>query len=62
MAIGGTGSVIIMIEHENEINRLGGWGHILGDGGSAYHFVIAALKQLIDEYETKSSFLLCLRD
>lgn len=55
MAIGGTGSVI-MIEHENEINRLGGWGHILGDGGSAYHFVIAALKQLIDEYETKSSF------
>lgn len=57
MAIGGTGSVI-MIEHKNEINRLGGWGHILGDGGSAYHFVIEALKNLIDEYEANTTFSL----
>jgi|SRR5690554_3152862 len=57
MAIGGTGSVI-MIEHQNEINRLGGWGHILGDGGSAYHFVIEALKNLIEEYESDVSFSL----
>lgn len=50
-AIGGTGSVI-MIEHQNKINRLGGWGHILGDEGSAYHFVVEALKRLIAEFES----------
>lgn len=55
MAIGGTGSVI-MIEHENEINRLGGWGHILGDDGSAYHLVIEALKNLIAEFESNEPF------
>lgn len=57
MAIGGTGSVV-MIEHENEVNRLGGWGHILGDGGSAYHFVIAALKNLIHEFESNVPYSL----
>lgn len=50
MAIGGTGSVI-MIDNNQEINRLGGWGHLLGDGGSAYHLVISAFKNLIHEYE-----------
>lgn len=57
MAIGGTGSVV-MIEHGGQTNRLGGWGHILGDGGSAYHFVIAALKNLIAEYESGVPFSL----
>lgn len=50
MAIGGTGSVL-MIEHNGEVNRLGGWGHLLGDGGSAYHLVLEAFKNLIEEYE-----------
>lgn len=50
MAIGGTGSVI-MVKNEGAVNRIGGWGHLLGDGGSAYHLVLETLKTLIDEYE-----------
>ncbi len=50
MAIGGTGSVIL-IEKDNKIERMGGWGHVLGDEGSAYHLVISAIKNIIDEYE-----------
>lgn len=50
MAIGGTGSVIL-IEKDNVIHRTGGWGHILGDEGSAYHLVISAIKNIVYEYE-----------
>ncbi len=50
MAIGGTGSAIL-IEKDNVIYRSGGWGHILGDEGSAYHLVITAIKNIIYEYE-----------
>lgn len=50
MAIGGTGSVIL-IEKNNVIYRTGGWGHILGDEGSAYHLVISAIKNIVYEYE-----------
>lgn len=57
MAIGGTGSVI-MINNNKEINRLGGWGHLLGGGGSAYHLVISAFKKLTDEYDSGVPFSL----
>ncbi|NMA05472.1 MAG: hypothetical protein GX931_03770 [Acholeplasmataceae bacterium] len=50
MAIGGTGSVVL-IEKEGKIERMGGWGHILGDEGSAYHLAIEAIKNIIYEYE-----------
>ncbi len=50
MAIGGTGSVV-MIEKDGVVNRIGGWGHLLGDGGSAYHLVVETIKALIEEYE-----------
>ncbi len=55
MAIGGTGSVV-MIDNNEEINRIGGWGHLLGDGGSAYHLVISTFKNLIHEYELGMPF------
>ncbi len=50
LAIGGTGS-IVMIEKEQVVERIGGWGHLLGDEGSAYHLVIRAIKNIINEYE-----------
>ena len=50
LAIGGTGSIVI-IEKEQVVERIGGWGHLLGDEGSAYHLVIRAIKNIINEYE-----------
>ena len=50
LAIGGTGS-IVMIEKDSVVERIGGWGHILGDEGSAYHLVLVAVKNMIKEYE-----------
>ncbi len=50
MALGGTGSVV-MVEHQGKIRFIGGYGHLLGDEGSGYHLAITALKNIIDQYE-----------
>ena len=50
MAIGGTGSAVLTYI-EDKIHVTGGWGHLLGDEGSAYHLVISAIKNIIYEYE-----------
>jgi len=52
MVIGGTGSIVYTLK-DKEINRFGGYGHILGDQGSAYHLVIESFKFIIYEYEFK---------
>ncbi len=50
LAIAGTGSVLIG-KKDATIKMVGGWGHLLGDEGSAYHIGIQALKQLASEIE-----------
>lgn len=55
MAIGGTGSAVITLKEE-AINTIGGYGHLLGDEGSAYHVVISAFKNLIYESEHNLGF------
>lgn len=50
MAIGGTGSVVLTYK-DDTIYKMGGWGHLLGDEGSAYHVVMTAIKHIISEYE-----------
>ncbi len=55
MAIGGTGS-IIMTYDKGKTHRLGGWGHILGDEGSAYHLSIRAVKNILKEYEEERPY------
>lgn len=44
VAICGTGSIAIGEKSNGEIVVTGGWGHILGDEGSAYMIAISALK------------------
>lgn len=44
VAICGTGSMAIGENEEGEIITKGGWGHILGDEGSAYQVAIEALR------------------
>ncbi len=51
MVIGGTGSVL-MVSDGDESNMVGGFGHLLGDEGSAYHLAITALKKIIEEKES----------
>ncbi len=50
MVLGGTGSVV-MVEQNNDIKFIGGYGHLLGDEGSGYHLAIKALKNIIDQHE-----------
>lgn len=55
MVIGGTGSVL-MYSDQYRLEQVGGFGHLLGDEGSAYHLSIMALKTIINEYEDSSEF------
>ena len=42
--IGGTGSIAFARNESGESGRSGGWGHLFGDEGSAYHLGIQALR------------------
>lgn len=55
LAIGGTGSAVITLK-DDVVNTIGGYGHLLGDEGSAYHVVISAFKNLIYESEHNLGF------
>lgn len=47
----GTGSSVTGRRGE-QIDRAGGWGHILGDTGGAYSLSIRALRSILREYDT----------
>lgn len=48
LVIAGTGSTAFGVSG-NKQARCGGWGHLLGDEGSAYRISIAAFKRMIEE-------------
>lgn len=48
LVIAGTGSIAFGINKDKE-KRVGGWGHLLGDEGSAYKISIEAFKRMIKE-------------
>lgn len=50
LTIAGTGSISFGINGEKRA-KCGGWGHLLGDEGSAYKISIQAIKQMIFEKE-----------
>jgi len=55
MVIGGTGSVLMVTDGE-KANLVGGFGHLLGDEGSAYHLAITTLKKIIEEKESNQTY------
>ena len=50
LIISGTGSVGYGLQHAT-FYRVGGWGHLLGDEGSAYSIGLACYKQLVNELD-----------
>lgn len=51
LVIGGTGSVLMIGEDDN-VQIIGGFGHLIGDEGSAYHLVTSAFKKIIEDKES----------
>ena len=45
--IAGTGSIVVAQNEGGQQQRVGGWGHILGDEGSAYWMAVEAVKAAI---------------
>lgn len=50
LVIAGTGSIAFGIKEENQ-SKCGGWGHLLGDEGSAYKISIEAIRKMINDYD-----------
>src|SRR4051812_13168126 len=44
--IAGTGSIAVARAPDGRKSRAGGWGHLIGDEGSAYGLALAALRRL----------------
>lgn len=58
VAIAGTGSIVLGRNAKGCIKRVGGWGHIVGDSGSAYHIATSGLRAALrayDGYDTPTS-------
>ena len=47
LVISGTGSIVIARNEAGEFYQLGGWGHLLGDAGSAYWIALESVKAVI---------------
>ncbi len=55
VAICGTGSMAIGFDEDNKVVVKGGWGHILGDEGSAYSIAVKALKRCCSYWDKEIS-------
>lgn len=51
VAIAGTGSLIFGQNQQRETQRVGGWGSLIGDVGSAYALAIAGLQAALKAYD-----------
>lgn len=51
----GTGSIVFGQNAQGETKRVGGWGYLLGDEGSAYQIAIAGLKAVMRSYDGRGA-------
>ncbi|WP_041083878.1 N-acetylglucosamine kinase [Thermotoga profunda] len=54
--VAGTGSMIVGIDENGNIYRVGGWGHIIGDIWSAYGIAFEAVKEVMRYWENRGEF------
>ena len=47
VVIAGTGSIVLARNRAGQLTRVGGWGHVLGDAGSAYWIAVESVKAAI---------------
>ena len=47
----GTGSIILGQNQQEQTKRVGGWGYILGDEGSAYKIAVAGMQAALKSYD-----------
>jgi N-acetylglucosamine kinase len=47
----GTGSIVFGRNHQGETKRVGGWGYILGDEGSAYQIAVTGMQAVLKAYD-----------
>ncbi|MBN4003661.1 N-acetylglucosamine kinase [Nostoc sp. LPT] len=58
----GTGSIIFGRNHQGHTKRVGGWGYILGDEGSAYKIAIAGMNAALKSYDGREISTSLLED
>jgi len=51
LVVAGTGSIVIGIDKKNQVFHVGGWGHLLGDEGSAYKLSVDSIKAVMKYWE-----------
>lgn len=56
LVLSGTGSCIYGRSSSGKTARVGGWGHLLGDGGSGYQIALSALRETIFHYDRTGEF------
>lgn len=54
VVISGTGSMCAGLDAGGRVLTRGGWGHILGDEGSAYSVAVEAIKRAMSAYDNKT--------
>ncbi len=55
VAIAGTGSIVFGRNQKGDMKRVGGWGHILGDEGSAYYIAVQGMRAALRAYDGRDS-------
>jgi len=58
----GTGSIVFGQNHQGQSKRIGGWGHILGDEGSAYKIAIAGMQAALKAYDGRGMYTRLMAD
>ncbi|MBQ8182665.1 MAG: hypothetical protein IJ025_02040 [Clostridia bacterium] len=51
VVICGTGSMVTGVDENNRIYTKGGWGHIIGDGGSGYSIAVNGLSEAVNLFD-----------
>lgn len=49
--VAGTGSIALGLDGEQQFAKRGGFGHLFGDVGSAYHLGLTAVRIAVEEYD-----------